>query len=125
MKPNTYRLTVQPYFKSDTMPSNYTGFVEIDFTCVTETSKLVLHTNKLDLNLDQIKIVSAADKDFSNTPTLVTSHDPVTHFFTVTFPKGELFKANQNYTFSVSYMGYTVDDNLGFYRSKYEDSGEK
>ncbi len=82
LKPSSYRLTVQHYFKPTIMPQNYTGRVEIDFECVQTTDKLVLHYNKLVLDMRSLTITSKDDAlDFTITPKFETNYDPVTHFF--------------------------------------------
>lgn len=120
--PQSYTITVKPYFKPHLKPEYYDGKVEIKFKCATDTSKLELHYNKLELVNSSLKLSSSTDSLFSEITDFEYTHDPITQIMRV---ENVLFKAGNEYTFNVDYKGFTVDDNLGFYRSKYEDNGEK
>lgn len=126
LAPSTYRLSIKPYFTSTTKPEKYDGQVEIDFECLKNTKQFVIHYNKLDLNYSTLEITSETDADFKTTPANPKhTYSPITHFFALEFPGGQQFKAGSKYTFKVDFVGYTKEDNLGFYASKYQDNGEK
>ena len=121
--PSFYEITIQPYFKPESMPEYFKGKVAIDFTCEKETNKLVLHKKDLDLDNSTLLLTSASDADFSERKNFPFSYDSDTHFLTFEFDKS--FKVGSHYRFSVEYKGYTTDDELGFYRSYYTDSNDK
>lgn len=122
LKPRYYTITIQPYFRPKMRPEYYDGKVEIQFECVNDTSKLEIHYNKLELVNSSLMLSSSTDSLFKDMTNFEYSHDPITQIMRV---ENVQFKAGNTYTFKVDYKGFTVDDNLGFYRSKYEDFGEK
>ena len=98
----------------------YKGEVNISFRCVRDTSSLVLHVNKLDIDNSSLILESTTDNQFISLRSFNWYNDFTRHFFIANLT-GQTFKANQNYTLFMKYVGYLTDDNAGFYRSSYTD----
>jgi hypothetical protein len=114
-------LTLKPYFKATEMPDYFDGTVKISFTCKTDTYKLVLHSKWLDIDNSTLRLSSDTDSNFDTISDMKWTYDSITHFVTFNLPD-QVFRANNNYTFSASFKGYTKDDGLGFFRTSYLDS---
>lgn len=140
LKPYYYDLQIKPYFNVTSMPSRYDGHVTIRFTCLEDTSKLVMHINNLRVDNDSIEVALINDSSFDaqNNGTAAkndTGHverlkiwkrltwflDPKRQFFIVQFGK-RIFKKGQNYMVDVSFTGVLKDDNSGLYASSYIDA---
>lgn len=124
LQPFYYDLTLKPFFKVTTTPENYTADINIHFTCVSNTNRLVLHMKDLDIFNSSLKLTSTSDSLFTDLVNFPWTYDNVTHFFVVQL-QGQTFKASKNYTFSASFRGYTKNDDLGFYRSSYTDNNNQ
>jgi len=127
LKPYRYEITIKPYFKANTQPETYDGHVWIEFKCESNTNKFVIHYNMLDLDRESLRITSLNETSFTAMYSNLTfSYSPITQLFTAELPAGTEFKANNHYGFGVDFKGYTNEDNIGFYASKYQDTdGEK
>lgn len=121
LQPYLYDLTFKMYFKPDEMPEYYDGTAMIHFTCVKSTSKLVLHARELEISNSTLSLTSESDSAFTTMTNFPWTYDPITHLLTVDL-KTQTFKPNLNYTFSVSFKGFTTDDRIGFYRTAYLDA---
>lgn len=122
LRPYHYDLKVQPFFNVTLMPDYYDAQIQIDFTCITPTNKLVLNMLNLDVNNDSIVIQSSMDLEFATNPSGIRwSIDTVAEIMTIEVPTPN-FKANNNYTLLVSFRGYTRDDYIKFFRGSYLDS---
>lgn len=75
----------------------------------------------LDLHNSTLKLTSTTDKNFDKMQNFNWKYEKATHFFIAEF-QSQIFRENNNYTFSVSFTGYTKEDNIGFYRASYHDS---
>jgi aminopeptidase N len=95
--------------------------VKISFTCLVDTYKLALHSRLLDINNSSLQLTSLTDSAFAPMSNFKYMYDSITHILTVDLGN-QMFRANNNYTFSASFRGYTRDDNMGFFRSSYFDS---
>ena len=97
----------------------YNGEVTILFNCIQDTSSLVLHVNKLDIDNSSLLLTSSTDGSFGELRAFNWYNDFTRQFFIANLTKS--FKAGQNYTLFMKYVGYLTDDNAGFYRSSYID----
>lgn len=120
--PLRYEITVRPYFTVTTMPQTFDGYVKILFRCQTNTNKLVLHS--IGLILDNSTLgMSASSLDSDNVPisNVPWKYDHVTSFLTFELPDGYMFRAGRSYTFYGSYQGRLQANNLGLFRTSYND----
>jgi hypothetical protein len=112
---------VKPYFKVTTRPETYDGAVKIHFRCDKDTDKLILHSIGLILDNSTLSLTGTGGfLDYSNFP---WKYDPVTSFLTIELEGGRMFRAGQTYTFSVEFQGRPQTNNLGFFRTSYNDAG--
>ncbi len=122
LKPLSYDIFVQPYFSSITKPEYFDGKVKIKFRCISDTNKLVLHMNNLEIINSTLLIESESDQNYKTSANFAYNYDKETHFLTAELNAAQSFKANNIYSFSADFKGFLKDDNLGFYRSSYNDS---
>lgn len=139
LKPYHYDLRIKPYFNVTSVPSRYDGHVTIRFTCLEDTSKLVMHINNLRIDNDSIEVALINDSSYDAQNGRMAKNetrpverlriwkrltwflDPRRQFFIVEFGK-KVFKKGQNYMVDVSFKGALKDDNSGLYASSYVDS---
>jgi hypothetical protein len=119
--PYYYDVTIQPFFKSAQEPDYYNGTVVIQFICVNDASKFVIHKRFIDVFNSTLKIESQNDTAFNIMENFAYEYDDVTHFMTVDL-ENRMFKKGYAYTFSAQFKGYTKNDQVGFYKSSYVDS---
>jgi aminopeptidase N len=98
----------------------YDGEVTIGFTCVQDTSNLVLHVNKMLIYNSTLSLKSSTDQSFGELNGFNWYNDFERHFFIANLTK--TLRNGHNYTLYMKYTGYLTDDNAGFYRSSYLDS---
>lgn len=122
LSPNRYELTIQPYFKPTEMPEIYKASMIIEFTCLHDTDKLVLHMNNDNLKLDNssLRLSSPTDSSFVVMENFKWTYDSVRTFFTAHLTGTQRFRPGQNYTFEVSFEGKVLNDLVGFYRDSYK-----
>jgi hypothetical protein len=119
---------VKPYFNVTTSPDYYKAYVIIKFTCLANTSRLILHKTESTeivkssfevLNLNQthsgfIPIRNLDSRYFIDQ----WSYDAERQFFIVEFAK-QIFIRGHNYSVAMEFNGAIKDDNNGFYKSSY------
>lgn len=77
--------------------------------------------NNLQLDNSTLNLRSSTDASFMQMDNFVWKYEQITSFFIVELTN-QMFKSNNNYTFSVSFQGSIKDNLVGFYRSSYLDS---
>ena len=116
--PSHYDVFVSFQFENefdDSFP--YDGEVKIDFRCIKDTSKLVLHIHDLDIDNSSLVLSSTTDSSFGVLREFNWYNDFTREFFVADLTKQ--LKAGQNYSLSMKFIGYLTDDLRGFYRSSY------
>ncbi len=98
----------------------YEGELKIELTCYKDTSFLIFHIEKLDIDNSTISLTSSMDTTFGTLEGFNWYNDYQRNFFIANLTKK--FRAANNYTLYIKYTGYLADDNVGFYRSSYNDS---
>lgn len=120
LKPFNYDLFIQPFFKTTTMPEFFNASVRIDFTCVNDTTELILNMKNLELNNETMFIESLTDSNFTLEKNLIFSYSNHSQLFYAKL--NQYFKQGHNYSFYVEFMGVIKEDNIGLYRSSYYDA---
>lgn len=115
--PSSYELFVQPYFKLTTKPQTFKGAVKINFKCVQNTNKFIIHMRNISLTSYQLSSSNDASFSFNN---FAYSYDEDTNFLTAVLDKE--FKSNNEYVFYADYSGKYFSDNLGFYANEYKNN---
>lgn len=120
--PYHYDVIVKLQFVNETVGKAfpYYGEVKIYLRCIKDTSSLVLHINKLDIDNTTISVKSLTDQNYGEFIAFNWTNDFQRHFMIANFTKP--FKSGHNYTFEAKFVGYLTDDNAGFYRSSYIDN---
>jgi hypothetical protein len=116
LKPYHYDITTETKFDSMTEPETFNGRIIIQFHCDQRTNKIVLHQS--DLDIEDIKVVRLSDN--IEMPVGMPLYDDITQFYTI--PLSSELENGQNYSISMSYIGQLEDNNVGFYKSFYNDA---
>lgn len=126
LQPYRYEITIQPYFRVNEAPTNFSGTAKIWFQAIENTDKLIFHAMFLDINNSTLSIEAVNDPSFSPLNNFRWSYDDVTSQVTVNLAEySRTFSSGLNYSLYVDYIGYTTHDLVGFYRSSYtNDNGE-
>ena len=119
--PYHYDLTIQPFFNATQKPEFYEAKEKIQFRCVNDTKKFVIHIKNLEITNNSLRISSISDDSFQSIENFEWTYDNVTSFFTADLGQNQTFLANQNYMFEAEFKGFTNNDDLGFYRTSYKD----
>ncbi len=132
LKPYLYELTLKPFVGPfyGSKSFKFDGFLNLSFTCVSPTKKIVLHSKDLKINghkLHQIKSVS----DFYQLNRANEENDEITLDKTIQYDNERDFlifdsnrpcQANVNYLLELNFTGTILETLYGFYRSSYKDS---
>ena len=125
LKPFHYKLFLKSNFNVLTPPEFYEGHVRIDFTCLKNTSKLVLH-KATDLQiLNSTLELTSSIAQFQTIRNFNWSYDETLEFFILVFDfKKNVFTKNNNYSVHIGFKRYFRDDGSmsGLYRRFYIDS---
>ncbi|KAF8448022.1 leucyl aminopeptidase [Boletus edulis BED1] len=114
VQPTDYDLTI----KTDLKKELFEGFVKIRLEVKEKTSTLTF--NVADLELSNISLFSRDLKTQQNT---LLSFDSKAEQGTLDFP--EALPANSTATLSIAFSGKLTGAMMGYYKSTYEDDGEK
>lgn len=121
--PYFYEISIKPYFKVTTIPDYYDGSVLIMFMCAKNTSKIILHMNKLDIHENTIQLKLSNGQLLTSGFSL--NYEQETQFLILDY-HNFILKENNNYTIRLDFKGFLLNDNAGFYRSFYlDDEGNK
>ena len=118
--PYNYDILVKFQFVNTTAENDsfpYDGEVTIYFTCVKNTSNIVLHINNLIINNSTLLIKSLTDQSFGALNSFNWYNDYKRQFFVANLTAS--FRVGHNYTFYTKFTGFLKDDLSGFYRSSY------
>lgn len=119
--PNKYDIKITVQFDNEVNQAfPYDGEITMYFTCVKETNDLIFHINKISVENSSLLIKSSTDNSFADINAFTWKNDFERQFFVANLQ--QTFKANNNYTLSMKFTGYLASDNVGFYRSSYEDN---
>jgi aminopeptidase N len=119
--PLRYEINLRVQFDNefeDSFP--YDGEITMFFVCIKDTSDLIFHINKILIDNSTLSIKSLTDNSFSQINDFKWKNDYERQFFVANL--AQTFKANNNYTVSMKFIGYLASDNAGFYRSSYLDA---
>lgn len=123
IRPNRYELTIKPYFNTTYRPEIYNAHIKIYFSVFEETNKFVIHSLGLKINFTSLVFLTSGQSDpFADSNSVEWIQDNTTNLLEITLLNDKTFKSGQNYSFSIDYVGFTIDNNVGFYRSSYLDS---
>ncbi|KAJ0178640.1 hypothetical protein K1T71_005415 [Dendrolimus kikuchii] len=117
VKPTRYYLKITPYIYEGNF--TFDGEVSIVLTVLNETEQITFHG--VDLVLHDVKLYGNED----GKQVIVTRRieDPQRHFQTLYL--AEMLVVGKQYVLNISYTGILNDNLHGFYRSSYEDKGDK
>ncbi|KAK7892008.1 hypothetical protein WMY93_023971 [Mugilogobius chulae] len=124
--PDSYNLILWPRL-SPNLDNVYifTGECTVEFTCLTDTDLILIHSNKLQFvpqeNDHMVRLTAAGDEPAPSIKS--TWLQPMTQYLVIHL-KGKL-KAGHVYHLFSSFSGELADDLAGFYRSEYEEDGHK
>ena len=132
LRPSFYEIVIKPYFNVTTQPIFYDGHVSIRFSCVQDTSKLVLHMVDLDIDNSSLELIklettprdSQRISDSVAIRNFAWTHDVQRQFFVADFGYN-IFVKGREYVVNIGFKGYTKDDNAGFYASSYRDANSQ
>lgn len=123
LKPYFYDISLSFKYVNEEVQEQFDGTSTISFECKKTTNKVVLHIKNLDIKNHTIKVVDNANPSFNFTD-IPWEHDEEREFFTALLPAN--LQASRNYTITIGYVGYLLQDNVGFYKSSYTNAnGEK
>ncbi len=125
LHPFLYELQIRPYIGSPSLYGNksftFTGEVSINFTCLTPTNKIVLHSKNLDIkkySIESIESESTKNIELSSQ----VDKDEKTDF--LTFYTTDTLESGLNYTLHIEFSGIITNKLFGFYRSSYLNKEE-
>ena len=122
LHPFLYELQIKPYIGSPSLYGNksftFTGEVSINFTCLTPTNKIVLHSKNL--NIMKYSIESESIENIELMPQV--DKDEKTDF--LTFYTTDTLESGLNYTLHIEFSGKIPNKLFGFYRSSYLNKEE-
>jgi hypothetical protein len=127
LSPYLYEVTIQPYLKLTEEPSYYLGRVRIHFTCVSNTNQLVFHLKNIQVYDSSLLLTSSSDLTIGQVKEFAWTKDERRDFFVANFnstsSQTTYFKAGNNYSVEMQFKGFLQNDNVGFYKASYPDSG--
>ena len=123
LKPFQYEIKIKPYLGTFEFYGNksftFDGHVNISFTCLNLTDKIVIHTK--DLTILETKLFTNKTKEILINKNL--KYDEIREFLTIEM--NTQCEKNANYTLQISYIGLISDSLAGFYRSSYIANSNK
>ena len=123
LKPYFYDIQLSFKYVNEEVQENFDGTSIISFECKKSTNKVILHIKNLDIKNHTLKVEDNANASFVLTD-FAWEHDEEREFFTAMLPTN--LQATRNYTITIGYVGYLLQDNVGFYKSSYTNSnGQK
>ncbi|XP_013408526.1 uncharacterized protein LOC106172388 isoform X2 [Lingula anatina] len=115
LHPVYYKLDLKPdIYGNDPEHFNFSGSVEITIFCNESTLQIKLHSNKLTIPENDVKLMdeNGVRLDISN-----TEMDTENQFFILNLP--HVLEKGKNYTLKMKFEGPLKDDLTGLYRSQY------
>ncbi|XDV53211.1 hypothetical protein PO909_021777 [Leuciscus waleckii] len=123
--PDYYNITLWPRLQ----PNIYglfvfTGESTVIFKCLRETDLILIHSNKLNLTSTDGYLAKLSALGTVVAPSIQKTWMQETTQYLVIQLKGKL-KAGELYELYTEFVGELADDLAGFYRSEYDENGEK
>ncbi|KAK7121714.1 hypothetical protein R3I93_022712 [Phoxinus phoxinus] len=123
--PDYYNITLWPRLQ----PNIYglfvfTGKSTVIFKCLRETDLILIHSNKLNLTSTDGYLAKLSALGTVVAPSIQKTWTQETTQYLVIQLKGKL-KAGELYELYTEFVGELADDLAGFYRSEYDENGEK
>ncbi len=123
--PDYYNITLWPRLQPNIHGLFvFTGNSSIVFKCLRETDLILIHSNKLNLTLIDGYLAKLSALGTSVAPSIHNTWTQETTQYLVMQLKGKL-KAGELYELYTEFVGELADDLAGFYRSEYDENGEK
>ncbi|KAJ8417589.1 hypothetical protein AAFF_G00224320 [Aldrovandia affinis] len=125
LKPQYYNLTLWPRLQVNQHGLYiFTGNSSVVFTCVKETDLVLIHSNNLNLTDIDGHLARLTALDRTIAPAINATWLQVETEFLVVQLKGKL-SAGRSYQLDTEFQGELTDNLGGFYRSEYDEDGEK
>jgi len=122
LMPSHYKLSIRPdIYGGDPSKFGFSGSVIISFECKKTTNKIILHTRKLTLDEDSIKVSRAEGEGDNYEVGKLPEWDSVREFTTIPL-KRDLLAGNM-YKISMEFSGGIYSDLRGIYYSSYDIEG--
>lgn len=118
LKPYKYELLVFTNFDATTEPDVFDGVVKIFFTCIQKTNHIFLHQHDLDI-VEKLIIVKQLRDDNATINVIDWKYDNQTDLLDLRVSSE--FQIGKNYSLSIHYQGNLKSNNVGFYKSYYND----
>ncbi|XP_067090947.1 aminopeptidase N-like [Osmerus mordax] len=123
--PDHYNVSLYPRLTTDSAGLYiFTGKSLVVFTCVEETDLILIHSNKLNYTLVDGQLATLSAVGVSAAPTIKSSRLQTTTQYLVLQLSGKLTKGT-SYQLDTVFQGELADDLAGFYRSEYNEDGER
>uniref|UniRef100_A0A8C1JSE7 Aminopeptidase n=1 Tax=Cyprinus carpio TaxID=7962 RepID=A0A8C1JSE7_CYPCA len=123
--PDYYNITLWPRLQPNIHGLFvFTGNSSLVFKCLRETDLILIHANKLNLTSTDGYVAKLFALGISVAPSIQKTWMQETTQYLVIQLKGKL-KAGELYELYTEFVGELADDLAGFYRSEYEENGEK
>ena len=121
LKPYKYEIKINSEnISSDETIPEYLGEVDIFFTCIKNTNKLIFHIKNSTIDNSTLTLKSLQeDQDFKDSLTNFTWRNDFEREFFIAEFSSDIFKKDHNYSIHIEYTGFLKTDNIGFYRSSY------
>uniref|UniRef100_A0A673I072 Aminopeptidase n=1 Tax=Sinocyclocheilus rhinocerous TaxID=307959 RepID=A0A673I072_9TELE len=123
--PDYYNITLWPRLQPNIHGLFvFTGNSSVVFKCLREIDLILIHSNKLNLTSIDGYLAKLSALGTSVAPSIQKTWMQETTQYLVIQLKGKL-KAGELYELYTEFVGELADDLAGFYRSEYEENGEK
>lgn len=125
LKPRYYNLTLWPRLQVDQHGLYvFTGSSSVVFSCVKKTDLVLIHSNKLNLTAIDGHLARLTALDRTTAPAIKATWLQVETQFLVVQLNGML-SVGLSYQLDTEFRGELTDDLGGFYRSEFDEDGEK
>ena len=124
LKPVHYDVNIRPdIYGGKASDFKFTGSVKIILDVKTDTKDIILHSNKLSLDKDKIKVLSNGDKN--SLPVDYGGIEMISHPYEfLKIPMKSALEEGRQYSVQISFSGKIENDLRGIYYSSYEMNGE-
>ncbi|XP_050959974.1 aminopeptidase N [Labeo rohita] len=123
--PDYYNITLWPRLQRNNHGLFvFTGNSSVVFKCLNETNFILIHSNKLNLTSIDGYLAKLSSLGSSVAPSIQKTWVQETTQYLVVELKSNL-KAGELYELYTEFVGELADDLAGFYRSEYDENGEK
>ena len=122
LKPNFYHVYVRVLDDAHQEPKTFNGSIEIQFECVKKTNLIILHASNLEIDGKSIHVRGLMDVNF-NVVDVDWYIEEEHELFVARLPVN--LKLGQRYSLYLEYTGIVNSNNLGLYKSSYEEDGSQ